>query len=311
LPEVWLWAGQYLPFERLTRGQQGARAELRRRVRLLHAGDGEILDASYAGPKPTNADVENLVLYNIDTSGGCFRPGASHGVSFEMAPGARHAPLLGDFACSYRYRLVRPGSELACWRTERTLADFADADLRHFPAVRRLEQVWLAIHRAKAVVAGQRIAAGTPFAVFLTLAHPRAMPVAADPELVKALIDGAVAAFQAHGDRATLSEVAHRVATATELAAGTVVAMLADDHRAVLGVPGKLAHLRGSGVQWNPGDRVSMAGQVTCERADQNTWTLAGEIRELRPRGWYGRPASRSRRWPGTWGSTRAPWATG
>ena len=27
--------------------------------------------------------------------------------------------------------------------------------------------------------------------------------------------------------------------------------------------------------------------------------------------GWSGRPVSRSRRWPGTWASTRAPWATG
>src|SRR6266536_5014425 len=27
--------------------------------------------------------------------------------------------------------------------------------------------------------------------------------------------------------------------------------------------------------------------------------------------GWSGRPASRSRRWPGTWGSTRGPWGTG
>ena len=27
--------------------------------------------------------------------------------------------------------------------------------------------------------------------------------------------------------------------------------------------------------------------------------------------GWCSRPGSRSRRWPGTWGSTRAPWGTG
>ncbi len=39
--------------------------------------------------------------------------------------------------------------------------------------------------------------------------------MAADPELVKALIDAAAAAFQAHGDYAGVDEVAQRVATAT------------------------------------------------------------------------------------------------
>ena len=38
----------------------------RRRVRSLAAPPDEILAASYAGAKPANMDVENLLLYNID-----------------------------------------------------------------------------------------------------------------------------------------------------------------------------------------------------------------------------------------------------
>ena len=78
LGEVWLWADGYIPFDQLTPAMREARAALRSPVRSLAAGSGQILDASYAGHKLANMDVENLVLYNIDAAaGGCFaRPPA-------------------------------------------------------------------------------------------------------------------------------------------------------------------------------------------------------------------------------------------
>ncbi len=86
-----------------------ARAALRSPVRSLAAGSGQILDASYAGHKPANTDVENLVLYNIDAAaGGCFAPAARYGVRFELGAGPRRDPPSGRArACSYRYRLIR------------------------------------------------------------------------------------------------------------------------------------------------------------------------------------------------------------
>src|SRR6266704_3137279 len=65
LGEVWLWADRYIPFDQLTPAMRDARAALRSAVRSLAAGPGQILDASYAGHKLANMDVENLVLYNI------------------------------------------------------------------------------------------------------------------------------------------------------------------------------------------------------------------------------------------------------
>jgi hypothetical protein len=76
--------------------------------------------------------------------------------------------------------------------------------------------------------------------------------MAAHPELVKALIDAAAAAFQAHGDYAGVDEVAQRVATAT----GQSRIARPDDRRAVLGAADKLVHLRGAG---GSGTRV-----ITC-----------------------------------------------
>jgi hypothetical protein len=75
--------------------------------------------------------------------------------------------------------------------------------------------------------------------------------MAADPELVKALIDAAAAAFQAHGDHAGVDEVAQRVATAT--GQSRIARPITG---AVLGVADKLVHRRGAGCS---GTRV-----ITC-----------------------------------------------
>jgi hypothetical protein len=281
--QVWLWDTRYIPYERLTPSQHAARDALRLRVRSLAATTGEILHASYAGFKPPNMDVENLVLYNIDaTAGGCFRSATRHGVRFEMAVGPRRDPPSGrHFACSYQYRLISPGSDLSHWRPVRRLAGFNGADLGRFPSARRLEQVWLAIHHAEAQTADQPAAPATPFAVFLTLGHPHAKTVGADPELVKALIDGTVAAFQAHGNHGMATEIAARLAGATGRPAGPIAQTLLNDRRAVLGTTDMLVRLRGNGVQWNPADHLCMAGQVLCRQAFDGTWTLSGEIHAI------------------------------
>jgi len=278
--QVWLWDTRYIPYERLTPGQHAARDALRLRVGSLAAATGEIMHASYAGFKPANMDVENLVLCNIDaTAGGCFRLAVRHGVRFEVAVGPRRDPPSGrHLACSYQYRLISPGSNLSHWRTVRRLVGFTGADLGRFPSARRLEQVWLAIHHAEAQTAGQPAAPATPFAVFLTLSYPQAQTAGADPELVKALMDGTVAAFQAHGNHGTVAEIATRLAVATGRPAVLIAQTLLNDRRAVLGITGMLVHLRGTGVQWNPADHLCMAGQVLCRQAPGGTWALSGEI---------------------------------
>ena len=278
--QVWLWATRYIPYEGLTPGQHAARDALRLRVRSLAATAGEILHASYAGFKPTNMDAENLLLYNIDpTVGGCFREAVRHGVRFEMAAGSRRDPPSGrHFAGSYQYRLISPDSDLSHWRPVRRLADFSGADLGLFPSDKRLRQVWLAIHHANAETTGQSATPETPFAVFLTLGYPHTRSVGADPELVKALIDGTVAAFQAHGNQASAAEMATRLAVATGQPAGLIAQALLDNKHAVLGITDRLVYPHGTGVQWNPADHLCMAGQVLCRQAPDDAWMLSGEI---------------------------------
>jgi hypothetical protein len=64
----------------------------------------------------------------------------------------------------------------------------------------------------------------------------------------------------------------------------------------VLGIAGKLVHLRGAGVQWNPADHLCVAAQVLCAETAGDTWTLSGDIHAVEPRGMQ--PCHRSRAWP-------------
>lgn len=59
------WADDYIRFGRLPEWQVRLRSEIRNRCdRLTPSGD-QVLEASFFGPKLPNADVENLLLYNI------------------------------------------------------------------------------------------------------------------------------------------------------------------------------------------------------------------------------------------------------
>ena len=272
LQQVRLWSSRYIPFERLTPGQRVARDALQDRIGSLTPASGEILYATYTGYKPPGMHVENLLLYNIGSR--CFRPGTRHGVRFELGHGPWPEPPSGRrFGCCYQYRLIDPDTDLSYWRRGRRLADFTGADLGLFPSAKRLEQVWLAIHSAAARAEGQP-AVTAPFSVFLTLGYPMKRSIAANPELVKAVIDGTVAAFQAHGNRLSAVELAARVSAITNQHVDLIVQTLLDDRRAVLGVTDDLLYLRGTGVQWNPSDQLCMAGQVLVQPRPSTTWTL-------------------------------------
>lgn len=277
--QVRMWSNSYIPFGPVIKDQRDARDELKRRVRSLVATSDEILHASYAGPKPTNTDAENLVLYNVDdTVGGCFQPSARHGLRFEMATASHgDAPSGRPYACSYQYRLTSPDSSLSHWRVVRLLASFTAADLGLFSSTKRLEQVWLAIHHATVETARQPVAPSERFAVFLTLSHPDTNWAGANPLLVKAVVDGTVAAFQAHNDRASADEIAARLAVTTGQPASMVKQALLGDGRAVLGTD-SLVHLRGKGVQWTPADHLCVAGQIVGRQAPGTNWMLSGKI---------------------------------
>jgi hypothetical protein len=99
-----------------------------------------VLHATFFGPKHPNADVENLVLYNIDS----FKAYGRNGIRFEHGGAVPSAPDGAEYRFCYRYALAPRSGGFTHWRQGRTLASFDWTDLGAFGGEKKLAQVWLA-----------------------------------------------------------------------------------------------------------------------------------------------------------------------
>lgn len=280
LRAVYAWLDACLPFEPRP-DQKPIRQELRSRISRLVAQDGEVLHARYAGPRHPASDIENLVLYNIDMDGGCFRGCARAGVRFELAPAAPRRPPSGrELPCAYAYGLVPADHDFAHWQQRRQIARF-DAVVVEGGKGSLLSQTWLALQRADVDVATEIRAVEAPFAVTLTVRSPTGD--VSRPSVPKSLIDGVVAAFHSHGDPSSLEAVASRVAESLQVGVDEVAGHLTRQERAVLGARPMLLWPRKNGVQWNPADDLCFAGEV-LSGGYANHWILSGTISEIEAR---------------------------
>ncbi len=131
-------------------------------------------------------------------------------------------------------------------------------------------------------VTREPLARGKPFSVRLVLGAPSGQ--FASPELVKSVIDGTVAAFQAHRDHSTVGELSARLESQLGASAEMLAAALQDRTRAVLGIKDRLLYTRARGVQWSPDDEHCLAGEVLIEPVSGGRWTLAGIAEAIEPR---------------------------
>jgi hypothetical protein len=155
---------------------------------------------------------------------------------------------------------------------------FTDVDLGPFPATRRLERTWLALHRSTTTSLESSVKSVEPFGVFLTLKLPSGGAGTPGVELVKSLTDGVVAAFQAQRDRTAVEAVAKCLGDEMREEPLRIAELLLDQSRAVLGMEDHLVRKRGRGVQWNPGDHMCVVGQLLRDEAEGRDWRLSGEL---------------------------------
>lgn len=90
-------------------------------------------------------------------------------------------------------------------------------------------------------------------------------------------------AFQAHEDTSTVSDLALRLSRHVPASTGEIEAALLRTDVAVLGVVPRLLHARGDGVQWAPGDNLSIAGELLVTEPTNAAWGMRGTITELEP----------------------------
>jgi hypothetical protein len=271
------WADDYVRFERRPKWQEQLRTEIRSRCRHLEPSAEQVLHATFFGPKHPNADVENLLLYYIDS----FRVAGRNGIRFEHGNAVPPARDGAEYRFCYRYALAPRSGPFIHWQQGRTLGTFDWTDLGTFAGDKKLAQVWLALARGEVEVfepAGPP--SETPFAVRVQIRPPlERRPVCGG--LVKGIFDGVICALQAHTDTEVLPEVVARLAIDLPAHPTEIERHLLDQRRAVLGAVPRLVSPYRSGVKWDPCDHLCVGGELVTAEPIDDSWAIKGELVEL------------------------------
>ena len=97
---VQAWSAEYVPHQPKD-WKKTLATEITTRCGGLRPEDGQVLHATFFGKKKVNADVENLVLYNI----GRFSVAGRNGIRFEYGAAMPAAPDGAAYQFCYRYAL--------------------------------------------------------------------------------------------------------------------------------------------------------------------------------------------------------------
>lgn len=270
------WSDDYIRLERRSDLQKVLRNEIRSRCGQLDPSPEQVLHAKFFGAKRLNADVENLLFFNI----GSFRTAGRNGIRFESRQGVPPAPSGGDYPVGYRYALARRSGTFDHWQPSRTLASFDWIDLGNFAGEKKLSKVWLALSRGQVDVSDSVCPPEAPFALRIQI-RPRLGQQPVLGSLVKGVFDGVISAFQAHTDTTVLSEAVSRIATMIPAEPAEIQSHLLDQRRAVLGVSPRLASPYREGVKWDPADHRCVAGELLAAPPVGPYWAIRGEVIEL------------------------------
>lgn len=273
---VRVWADDYIRFEHRPPWQEELRNVIRAQLAELEPSMAQVIHATFCGDKPGNADVENLLLYNL----AALKVAAVNGIRFELGAEVPHTPDGIERPVYYRYALEPLSGRFDHWRPARSLASFDWCNLGASVEQTTAAHVWLALTLARPAVITQPIAPATPFAVNVHIRPPRGQEPRPDLRM-KGILDGVIAAFQAHTDIAVLNDAADRLATVLPAASAEIARHLHDASRAVLGPVPQLVRPRGKAGVWNPGDHWCVAGELISEKPVDSCWAFRGEVIEV------------------------------
>ena len=285
---VQAWAAEYVPHQPKD-WKKTLATEITTRCGGLRPEDGRVLHATFFGKKKINADVENLVLYNI----GAFGKASDNGIRFEHGAGVPPAPSGTQYPFCYRYELVTEDHSFRDWQPGETLASFDWINLGEFKGEKLAAPAWLALARAyergQVEVFRSDLTTGTEFAVRIHI-RPPGKHTRVLSNMVKGIVDGTVSAFQAHTDLTVLPRVIpplvkaiHAASPALEADHFEVERHLREQGRGVLGEVAQLiSPNNGGGFAFAPDDPRCVVGElIRIDPPGDRHWAIKGNVVEV------------------------------
>lgn len=266
------WAAAPLPFD-----PKGWMLEYRQSLRAalsqLPAAAGRTLVGRYASPDARRCDVENLLLYNVGLS--AFTHVQTEGVVLLRSTTPPPPPEGASQVLVHHHRYELADAP-APSPSGTIVARLTPTPLRK-PL--RVENVWYDIRSSGHVEVSVGVGVGVePLGVDVSVHRPLRGLHPGLLGMVKAVVDGFVAALHAH-DGTLLDVVAERLGARLGVRKDRVAPLLMDNPAGVLGVRRLLWPFRNY-VQWNPADDAIVRLQLTTKASP--TWQLSGTVSALR-----------------------------
>jgi hypothetical protein len=275
------WADAAIPFENLSPSALELRRELREALARLSPMPDELLNARFTGELRRGSDVENALFYNVDSGKGSFSRATRFGVAFELSVGrAPRAPSGRAWRCFYEYRLTHMRAVPQSWGSSMALARIKDVELKARGAIPTASEVWFSLRSGRADVYERLADPSGRFQVRLVLKVPGELPLT--PDLLKPLLDGVTAAFQAHGDAASATAMADILSGRVDADADDLAGLLVGKQRAILGVVPSLVYAYRGGVKWNPSDDRCVAAEIILDHG-AGGYVLSGSVSPAEP----------------------------
>jgi len=251
---------------------------------------GRVLHAVYGGPKPANADIENLLFYNVGPER--FTRLTTRGLRFEALSSAAPLPQPGPsfYPCYYRYAFADvtdnagDGRNFVSWRLGRTLARWIDLQVPPLNTSTKPHPIWYAFRTGHLDMLHMPVKTPVRFGLDISIGLPANMKASKTgvSNIVKPLLDGLISAFHAHNGK-NLVELGTRLGVMLPEASDSaaIQSLLQQSDRAVLGTRELLWLFHAKSVQWNPADDICLAADIRLVPHESSKWLLSGQLFEL------------------------------
>jgi hypothetical protein len=251
---VEVWSASRIPFD--PKGKmRDLREQIRSAIRRFRPSTPSLCYGLYVSPDRSFCDAENVLFYNVDGVGvfsGLFRLGVCFERAFADTPAPKE-PLGFEPRHYHRYQLVSD----AVWRYWRATATIGSSTALLPRGELSVHRVWWQLQQGRVQPVDDIEGAPHQFGLRMTTRNIALQSTAT----LKRLVDGVVAAFQAH-DESQLHVCSSRLAALIGQDERAVSRALVDARNACLGVR-RLLWPRSTGVQWNPADDQCVAATIT------------------------------------------------
>jgi hypothetical protein len=273
---VEVWSTQRLPFEPKD-WLYDMRKEIRQAIMKIRFGPNKILYGSYVSQNKDDFDVENILFYNVGT--GYFRNLDKAGVRFERVVSKPKEPpsSFSEFPLLHYhyYGPVSRESGFNHWTLDKPLVHWKARLPQNSLTTPRLAVIWLSIKNGSIESLNKTKEVPEKFVLKMRLRAPKSFRPSLS-NLLKPLIDGAVASFHAHNGIQN-KQIIDRLSRNLGVPKTEVSFNLYDDTYAVLGQR-RLLWSWGQSVQWNPADDCCVAGEIMWDTSPDKTIEYSGTM---------------------------------